>query len=69
MLLNTFNYLLCLGSSATVSFFLPFARRLARTRRPFADSMRLRNPCLLLLFLLEGWNVRFIFDQYCDYFF
>jgi len=38
------NYLLCNFSSETVNFFLPFALRLAKTLRPFADSIFLRNP-------------------------
>lgn len=33
--------------SVTVRFFLPFARRRARTRRPFLVAMRERKPCLL----------------------
>ena len=49
-----------LYSSETVSFFLPFARRAANTRRPFAVAILSRNPCLFFLFLLEGWNVLFI---------
>jgi len=33
--------------SLTVRFFLPFARRRARRRRPFLVAIRERNPCLL----------------------
>jgi hypothetical protein len=47
-------YTLCLGSSETVSFFLPFALREANTLRPFAVDIRSRNPCLFFLFLLDG---------------
>ena len=42
-------------------FLLPLARRAANTRRPFAVAILSRKPCLFLLFLLEGWNVLFIF--------
>ena len=38
----------------------PFLRRAARTRRPLAVCIRRRKPCLLILFLLWGWNVLFI---------
>jgi hypothetical protein len=47
-------YFLSALSSDTVSFFLPFALRAASTLRPFAEAILLRNPCLLLLFLLDG---------------
>jgi hypothetical protein len=40
--------------SETVSFFLPFARREAKTLRPLAVVILSRNPCLFLLFLCEG---------------
>ena len=50
-----------LYSSEIVSFLRPLARRAANTRRPFAVAILSRNPCLFLLFLLEGWNVLFIF--------
>jgi hypothetical protein len=50
-------------SSETDSFFLPFLRRAARTFLPFAVDILLRNPCLLALFLRDGWNVLFIFLQ------
>ena len=51
-------------SSETVSFFLPFLLRAANTLRPLAEAMRSRKPCLLVLFLREGWNVRFIVLSY-----
>ena len=51
-------------SSDTVNFALPFARRAANTRRPFAVAILARNPCLFFLFRLEGWNVLFIFLSY-----
>jgi hypothetical protein len=47
-------------SSETVSFFLPFFLREANTLRPLAVAMRSRKPCLFVLFLREGWYVRFI---------
>lgn len=51
-------------SSETVNFFLPFALRLANTRLPLADDILSLNPCLFLRFLLEGWNVLFMFYLY-----
>ena len=50
------NYL----SSETVSLFLPLRRRAASTFLPLAVDILLRKPCLLALFLSEGWNVLFI---------
>jgi hypothetical protein len=47
-------------SSEVVSLVRPLARRAANTRRPFADDILKRKPCLLVLFLCEGWNVLFI---------
>ena len=47
-------------SLETVSDLRPFLRRALRTRRPLAVCIRRRNPCLLILFLLRGWNVLFI---------
>lgn len=47
-------------SSETVSFFLPFFLREAKTLRPLAVAIRSRKPCLLVLFLRDGWYVRFI---------
>jgi hypothetical protein len=41
-------------SSLTVSFFLPFARRLLITFRPFFVAIRSRNPCVFFLFRLWG---------------
>ena len=49
------------ASSETVSFLRPLARRAASTLRPLAVAILSRKPCLFLLFLLEGWNVLFIF--------
>ena len=43
-----------LYSSDTVNFFLPLARRLANTLRPFAVAILERKPCLFFLFLFEG---------------
>ena len=48
-------------SSDTESFFLPFLRRADKTFLPLAVAILLRNPCLLALFLRDGWNVLFIF--------
>ena len=48
------NYLLCLGSSETVSFLLPFARRAFSTLRPLAVDILSLNPCLFFLFLFDG---------------
>jgi hypothetical protein len=50
-------------SSETESFFLPFLRRAAKTLRPLAVDILWRNPCLLALFLRDGWNVLFIFSS------
>lgn len=47
-------------SLETVSDLRPFLRRALSTRRPLAVCIRRRNPCLLILFLLWGWNVLFI---------
>ena len=52
MIMN--HYFLCLGSDETEIFFLPLARRLAKTFRPLAEAMRSLKPCLFLLFLFEG---------------
>lgn len=43
-----------LSSLETVSFFLPFALRDARTLLPFAVDILSLKPCLLTLFLLDG---------------
>ncbi len=63
LLENIFSYTLCLGSSETVSFFLPFARLLATIFLPVTEAILLLNPCLFFLFLLDGWNVLFIFTN------
>jgi len=42
-------------SSETVSFFLPARRRAANTFLPFDVAILLRKPCLLALFLRDGW--------------
>jgi len=47
-------------SSDTVRRFLPFALRLAKTFLPLGVDILSLNPCLLRLFLFEGWYVRFI---------
>ncbi len=43
-----------MGSSETVSFFLPLALLEANTFRPFAVDILSRNPCLFFLFVLDG---------------
>ena len=58
---SDFYLVLEVPSSETVSFLRPFFLRLAKTLRPLAVAMRSRKPCLFFLFLVEGWNVRFIF--------
>ncbi len=45
-------YFLPCTSSDTVNFLRPLARRAAKTRRPFAVSIRWRKPCLLFLLRL-----------------
>ena len=47
-------YFLPIGSSETVSFFLPLARRAAKTRRPLAVAILSLNPCLFLRLLFDG---------------
>jgi hypothetical protein len=54
-------YPLSLSSGVTVSFFLPFALREARTLLPFGVDILSLKPCLFALFLLDGWYVLFIF--------
>ena len=51
---------LYLGSSETVSFFLPFALRAARTFLPPTEAILSLKPCLFFLFLFDGWYVLFI---------
>ena len=59
---------LSLFSSETVNFLRPLALLVLNTLLPLAVLMRLRKPCLLDLFLLDGWNVRFIVYQYLQLF-
>ena len=69
---TTTFYLLCWGSSETLSFLRPFARRAFNTLRPLAVDILSRKPCLFLLFLFDGWNVLFISEKYfinLNYFF
>ena len=47
-------YFLPMGSSETVSFFLPLARRAAKTLRPLAVAILSLNPCLFLRLLFDG---------------
>ena len=61
---TTIFYLLWCGSSETLSFVRPFLRRAFKTLRPLAVDILSRNPCLLILFLFDGWNVLFISDKY-----
>lgn len=51
-------------SSLTVSFLRPLARRRERTARPVLVFIRSRKPWTFFLFLLLGWNVRFILLLY-----
>ena len=48
------NYLLCLGSSETVSSCLPLARRAFKIFLPLAVDILSLKPCLFLLFLFDG---------------
>ena len=48
------------SSSETVSFLRAWRRRALSTRRPFAEAMRARKPCLLTRLRCEGWNVLFM---------
>jgi len=47
-------------SSETVSLFLPLALLLASTFLPLAVDILSLKPCLLRLFLFDGWYVLFI---------
>lgn len=47
-------------SEETVNFLRPLLRRAANTRRPLAEFIRSRNPCLFFLRRLDGWYVLFI---------
>jgi|GEM_PF-968380 len=58
--LDAMSYFLNGISSETVSLLRPAALLRAKTFRPFLDAIRSRNPCLLIRFFLDGWNVRFI---------
>ena len=49
-------------SELTVRIFLPFARRLARTRRPPGLFIRARKPWVLARRRRLGWNVLFGID-------
>lgn len=62
-----YYYLLWRGSSETVSFLRPLALRAFNTLRPFAVDILSLNPCLFFLFLLDGWNVRFISIKFLFY--
>lgn len=62
------NYLLAI-SLETVKRTRPFARRRARILRPFLVDILSRKPCLLTLFLLEGWNVLFIAVVYFSFYY
>lgn len=54
--------------SLTVKRARPLARRRANTLRPSGVDILSRKPCLLTLFLLEGWNVLFIAVSYYSFF-
>ncbi len=59
-LLNIFSrecsdtYRLSSFSSDTVNFLRPLARLVAKTLRPFFVAILDLNPCLFVLFLLDG---------------
>jgi hypothetical protein len=65
ILMNWVQFYLCVFSSETVNFFLPFALRDFNTLRPLADAILSRKPCLFLLFFVDGWNVRNILFMFC----
>jgi hypothetical protein len=46
-----------------VSLFLPLALRRDKTFRPLAVDILSIKPCLLRLFLFDGWYVLFIANQ------
>lgn len=48
------SYTLCLGSSDTEIFFLPFPLRFERIFLPLTEAILSRNPCLFFRFLFEG---------------
>ncbi len=48
------DYFLPRLSSDTVNFFLPFALRAAKTRRPLAVDILSLKPCLCLRLVFEG---------------
>lgn len=50
--------------SDTVRRARPLARRRASTLRPSGVDILSRKPCLLTLFLFDGWNVLFIAYRY-----
>ncbi len=52
------------GSSLTVNFFRPLARRRCNTACPLRVDFRARNPCLFFLRRTEGWYVRFITQRF-----
>jgi len=56
------DYFLCVESD-TVSLRRPLALLRASTFLPFLDAILDLNPCLLALFLLDGWYVRFIMKE------
>jgi len=47
-------------SSETVSLFLPLALLRANIFLPLAEDILSLKPCLLRLFLFDGWYVLFI---------
>ncbi len=51
---SSMNYALCFASLETVNFCLPLARLEAKTRRPLAELILSRKPCLLRRFLFDG---------------
>ena len=51
-------------SSETVSFFLPLALLALITSLPPFVALRVRNPWVFALFLLDGWYVLFIISPF-----
>lgn len=54
------QYYFAFFSSDTVNLYLPLALLAASTLLPFLVAILDLKPCLLALFLLDGWNVLFI---------
>lgn len=64
ILIKNYHYFFGLASDDTDNLFLPFARLLAKTLRPFAEAILSLNPCLFLFFLFDGWYVLLLISVY-----